>query len=191
MSLLSNTADTFYAFRFLRLLTTPWEKTGAFEAGLIDEKGTVIRKPQTSDERAVLNLFHRLVFNVKRLLNKIPFGKSTIASYITALFLLKEHLGCSEAELINCLNEANLSTDFLGLLTEDSQVILAEGFYTLAQDVASPMTGEVFAKKGTVVIVESNVESCGSLFGTHMFRVLHQITKTKLTVCRHDLDLNN
>ena len=45
MGLLTRTTDTVYAFRFLRLLTTPWTKTGAYKMGLIDANGNVIRKP--------------------------------------------------------------------------------------------------------------------------------------------------
>ena len=41
MGLLSKAADTIYAFRFLKLLTTPFNKTKAFELGIIDEKGKI------------------------------------------------------------------------------------------------------------------------------------------------------
>ena len=33
--ILSRAGDMFYAFRFLKLLVTPWEKMKAFEYGLI------------------------------------------------------------------------------------------------------------------------------------------------------------
>ena len=79
MGLFTRAADTFYAFRFLRLLTTPWTKMGAYKLGLIDAQGVVLRKPESSEERSKYNVFHKLVFNVKRLLNKLPFGKTTIA----------------------------------------------------------------------------------------------------------------
>ena len=39
----SRVADLFYAFRFLRLLTMPWKKTGAYKEGLIDDKGKRLR----------------------------------------------------------------------------------------------------------------------------------------------------
>ena len=89
MGLLSRTADTIYAIRFLRLLTTRWSSTGAYKLGLIDKNGKHLRSPINDIERSKYNIFHRLVFNIKRLLNKIPFGKSTIASYLTALYLIK------------------------------------------------------------------------------------------------------
>ena len=44
MGVVSRTADLFYAFRFLKLLVTPWNKTGAFEQGIIDENGKNIKK---------------------------------------------------------------------------------------------------------------------------------------------------
>ena len=34
MSVVSRTADLFYAFRFLKLLVTPWDKMGAYEHGI-------------------------------------------------------------------------------------------------------------------------------------------------------------
>ena len=44
MGLLSQAADTAYAFRFLKLFVTPFDKTVAFELGIIDEKGKNLRK---------------------------------------------------------------------------------------------------------------------------------------------------
>ena len=85
--------DFFYALRFLRLLTTKWERTTAYKLGLIDKKGKVLKKPENDKEKAAYNIFHRLVFNIKRLINKLPFGKSALASYLGALFLIKEHTG--------------------------------------------------------------------------------------------------
>ena len=38
--------DLFVTYRFLRLLTTPFEDTDAFKLGIIDEKGNRIRKPK-------------------------------------------------------------------------------------------------------------------------------------------------
>jgi hypothetical protein len=99
------TADRFYALRFLRLLTTNWEDTNAFKAGIIDKDGKKLRKATSSDDKKVYNLFHKLVFNVKRLLNKIPFGKSKLASYAAGLYLIKE--------------ETNLSEELLGLIIEE------------------------------------------------------------------------
>ena len=102
---ISQTADLFYAFRFLKLLTRSWEQMEAFELGLIDKNGKVLKKAKSTEEKSAYTVFHRLVFNIKRLLNKIPFGKSKFASYATALFLIKEHTGLPESKLKAILEE--------------------------------------------------------------------------------------
>ena len=45
------TADRIYALRFLRLLTTNWEDTNAFKAGIIDKDGKKLRKPTSADDK--------------------------------------------------------------------------------------------------------------------------------------------
>jgi hypothetical protein len=98
--------DFFYAIRFLRLLTTKWENTNAFKLGIVDKNGKKLKKPQTSEEKGAYNTFHKLVYNIKRLINKIPLGKSTLASYAAALFLIKEHTGISDKKLVKVIKES-------------------------------------------------------------------------------------
>ena len=85
--------DTIYTYRFLKLLVTPFNKTEAFRLGIIDETGKRIKdkKIENQEERNAFNLFHRLVFNLKRLIETVPGGKTRVASYIAALALLREH----------------------------------------------------------------------------------------------------
>jgi len=91
---LSTVTDTIYTYRFLKLLVTPFNKTEAYKLGIVDEDGKrTDKKIQTGEERQAFNLFHRLVFNLKRLLGAFPGGKSRIASYVAALALLKENYG--------------------------------------------------------------------------------------------------
>jgi len=89
----STIADTIYTYRFLKLLVTPFRETEAFKLGIIDEKGKRLKDKQitTTEERAAFNLFHRLVFNLKRLIELAPGGRTRVASYVAALALLKEH----------------------------------------------------------------------------------------------------
>ena len=89
----STIADTIYTYRFLKLLVTPFRETEAFKLGIIDEKGKRQKDKQitTTEERAAFNLFHRLVFNLKRLIELAPGGRTRVASYVAALALLKEH----------------------------------------------------------------------------------------------------
>lgn len=85
--------DTYFLYAFLRKLTTPFNKTKAFELGIIDEKGKVLRRRsqlRTTEERSAFTIFDTLVFNLKKLIERLPFGRTRLASYAAALWLLKE-----------------------------------------------------------------------------------------------------
>ena len=47
MALVSRAADLYYTYRFIKVLTTPWKETEAYELGLIDENGTSITLPSS------------------------------------------------------------------------------------------------------------------------------------------------
>ena len=89
--------DIYLVYEFIKRLVTPFDKTKAFSLGLIDADGKKLKNAVTSQEKDAMGYFDRLVFNLKRLLEKVPFGKSQIASYAAALLLLRER---NEATLI-------------------------------------------------------------------------------------------
>ena len=100
--------DSVIIFRILKKLTTPWEKTAAFKAGVIDKNGTVLvkTKDRTTAQKKTVTILDRLVFNLKRLLARAPGGSSTMASYIAALSLIKEYVeDQSNPETVNVLME--------------------------------------------------------------------------------------
>jgi hypothetical protein len=85
--------NAFLAYKFIKIITTPWKDMDAYEYGIVDENGKQLKKTnqlKTPEERSSYTLFHRLIFNLKRILEKFPFGNSRIASYAAAFALLKE-----------------------------------------------------------------------------------------------------
>ncbi len=93
MGILAGIGNIYFVYQFLKKLVTPFEKTKAFELGIIDEKGKILKRRrdlETSDEKDAYNLSDTLVWNIKKLMGKIPGGKSRIASYAAALYLIKE-----------------------------------------------------------------------------------------------------
>ena len=85
--------NLYFIYKFLRILTTPWENTDAFKLGIINGKGKILKKKsklKTIEEKESYTMMHRLVWKLKRLMEKIPFGKSRLASYAAALWLIKE-----------------------------------------------------------------------------------------------------
>ena len=106
-----NVVDTVIVFRILKMLTRKWSEYEAFEFGLIDDNGKRIKskKPKTSKEKNSFTLLHRLVFNLKRILELLPFGRTRLASYAAALALLKENFNIDGKYL-----DTLLSNDFVG-----------------------------------------------------------------------------
>lgn len=187
-------ADTFYTFRFLKLLVTPWDKQAAFKLGIIDAAGKVLRPAatlKTSEERNSFTLFHRLVFNMKRLLEKLPFGKTKLASYVAALWLLKEHTGMSDKG-IKKLVESIGDVEFEMTLTEnkwylDKQGNLQPGTYSLRQDAPMQETYEFRAYAGSKVDITEATKPVGSVLGLPVFKVLHRESRQYIYVSAEDL----
>ena len=125
-------SELYFLFSFLKRLVTKFEKTDAYKLGIIDKKGKVLIKKRdftTIEQRNAYTMMDTLIFNLKKLLGKIPFGKTTIASYAAALLLLRE-----EKNLQMMLDEEKLEEEFLILYEdmlyefgEDRGMLLLEG----------------------------------------------------------------
>lgn len=118
-----NVFDAFVAYQFIKILATPWEKSDAFRLGIIDEDGKVLRKAKTlktPEEKKAYTIFHRLIFNIKKMLQKLPFGRSKLASYAAAMALLKE-----DCELYN-VNYEVMEDGFIRFMEDHSANSLEE-----------------------------------------------------------------
>ena len=93
MGIVASIGNIYFVYQFLKKLVTPFEKTEAFKLGIIDKDGKILKKRrdlETKEEKAAYNLSDTLVWNLKKILGKIPLGKSKLASYAAALYLIKE-----------------------------------------------------------------------------------------------------
>tara|TARA_B100000287_G_scaffold249813_1_gene234825 strand:+ start:2148 stop:2825 length:678 start_codon:yes stop_codon:yes gene_type:complete len=92
MGIVGSGVDYYLAYQFIKKLSTPFKDTEAYKLGIIDEKGKVLKKRSSlsSKEKESYKLMDTLVFNMKKLLEKLPGGKSKIGTLAAALFLLKE-----------------------------------------------------------------------------------------------------
>ena len=172
------TADRFYALRFLRLLTTNWEDTNAFKAGIIDKNGKKLRKATSAEDKKVYNIFHKLVFNVKRLLNIIPFGKTKLASYAAGLYLIKEETNLSE-DLLGCIIEELFAFDPSDccLLESDSLLLneagnLDVGEYVFTEETLLLQNGDSLPGHGRKLrcTLENN-SPVGSIYNLPVFNL--------------------
>ena len=193
--------DAFITFRFLKLLVTPFDKTEAFKYGIIDKNGKVLRKYKTLeriDERKAYTILHRLVFNIKRLIEKLPGGKSRLASYAAALFLIKEHVSeyhdsdgkLIEKEFYKYLKDNDLLEQEDGEIREEITFAdkLLKGTYILVQDVGVDEDDKVVGKKGDKVTVYSDTVPTDSVMGQDVYKVIHDKTKDELLVTIEDID---
>ena len=93
MSLLKSAGNIYFVYQFLTKLTTPFEKTKAFELGIIDKNGKVLKKRsqlKSAEEKQAYTMTDTLIFNLKKILAKVPGGRTRFATFAAALFLLKE-----------------------------------------------------------------------------------------------------
>lgn len=93
MGLASAAGNIYFVYSFIKRLATPFSSTKAFELGIIDENGKVLKKRsklKTKEEKEAYTLSDTLVFNLKKVLGKVPGGSTKFASFAAALFLMKE-----------------------------------------------------------------------------------------------------
>lgn len=85
--------DLFMVYQFIRRLATPFKEWKAYEYGIIDERGNILKKRKdltTIREKDAFGMFDVMILKLKRLIEKVPGGKTRLASYAAALYLVKE-----------------------------------------------------------------------------------------------------
>ena len=192
---MSRAVDLFVTYRFLKLLVTPWNKQEAFKLGIIDKNGKALKKARDlglESERAAFTLLHRLVFNCKRIMQKIPFVRSQLGTYATALFLLKEHYkieNLPEAEITKYLLENKL-IDLNDKISEEVigfGNMLPMGEYKLKDQVTAD-DDEIDAQKGDIVTALEDTPPSDRVLGVDIFPVIHQKSNKKIYVSLEDIN---
>ena len=193
----SRAIDLFVAYRFLRILTTPWNQQEAFKLGIIDKDGKLLRKAntlKTEEEKSSFTLLHRLIFNLKRILHKIPGVKTKIGTYATALYLLKQHFATQveEEDTIEtaftswCVDNGYIDPEDLTEAVGEDEKYLAKGKYKLKQDVFTDKS-EIRGRKGDIVIAFADTPSTDEVLGQNIFKVVHKRSSQEMYVALEDL----
>ncbi len=193
MSILSRAGDLIYTFRFLKLLVTPFEKTNAYKLGVIDKNGKKIKDVlvDSPEKMAAYNSFHKLVFNIKKLMAKAPGGSSRIASYAAALYLLKENFNMSEKSLKQICEKINIDT--LDFMKEESEWFVVEnkklspGLYRTKSDGMIIKNCNDIVKSKDRIVVRENNKPVGEMFGLDIYKVTHAPTNQEMYVTTSEL----
>ena len=198
--------DLFVTYRFLKLLTTPFDKTDAFKFGIIDKDGNRIKKEdgsvevlRTPDEKGAYTILHKLIFNIKKLFGKVPGLRTKVGTYAAALFLLKdtfkEHVedpDIFEKEFMKYLKEEGYELD--NSISEDVigfGEILPKGNYVLVTDILNKEEEELSAKKGDKVVAYDDEAPVDTILGVEIFPVVHVKTQEKIYVSLEDIKDEN
>ena len=200
--------DLFVTYRFLKLLTTPFEKQDAFKLGIIDADGNRIRQPKstrpavelsTTELKNSYTILHKLVFNIKKIFAKVPGLRTKVGTYAAALFLLKDTFKESiddpdmfEKEFIKYLKEQGVELD--NEISEEVigfGEVLPKGNYVLVQDILNKEEEELSAKKGDKVIAFADEAPVDTVLGVDIFPVVHVKTQEKIYVSLEDIKDDN
>ena len=196
--------DLFVTYRFLKLLTTPFNKTDAYKFGIIDEKGNRIKKKGSEQPEVVLatsaqlnsyTILHKLVFNIKKIFNKVPGLRTKVGTYAAALFLLKDTFKESvddpdifEKEFMKYLKENNIEFD--DEISEEVigfGEVLPKGEYVLVNDILNKEEEELSAKKGDKVIAYEDEAPVDTVLGVEIFPVIHIKSQEKIYISLEDI----
>jgi len=138
--------NAFLVYQFIKRLVTPFNKMPAYEAGLIDANGNFLkhRNSFTPEDRKKLQMFDIMIINLKKLIAKVPFGKTRIATIAAALYLIRSKPGKN-------VNEE--------LILDDTS--LEEGFNKIMKEVESIYEDGIGAVNSTVGIAGLTPDTLG------------------------------
>ena len=200
--------DLFVTYRFIKLLVTPFEKTEAYKLGIIDAKGNRVMPPpkggvrqtkpeplRTTEEKNAYTILHKLVFNIKKIFDKVPGLRTRLGTYAAALFLLKDTFKESvddpdvfEKEFMKYLKEEGYEID--DTIMEEVVgfgEVLPKGEYTLVNDILNKEEEELTAKAGDKVVAYDDEPPIDTVLGVEIFPIVHVKTQEKIYVSLEDI----
>ena len=164
---MSRVVDALIAYRLLKLLVTPFNKTKAYKMGIIDDKGKVLIKkrdfareiPSNKRSEAInsYTLLIRFVFNLKRLLSKVgvrgPLGSAAAAAIA---FFREENQYNPEIEkqVYKHLKEQGFEFD----VNENYGEPIPHGKYNVNKDICD-LEGEVVINKGETIDFNEDIQT--------------------------------
>ena len=187
--------DLLITYRIIKMLTTPFDKQDAYKLGIIDKNGKVLRKTKdlkTAKERDAYTILHRFVFNLKRLINIVPGGKSKLGTYAAALgLLLKENKDINEIEVERVLYK-HLSDNDLLVLDDDIKEstgfdYLPEGRYIIT-DRLTDLNDKTTADVGDIVYTTEDQKPFDNYFGVNLYNVINKDTNKQIIVSEDNVE---
>ena len=153
--------DALIAYRVLKLLVTPFNRTKAFKFGIIDDKGKVLIKskdlPNSGPKREAYTLLIRFVFNLKKLLSKVGIRGSLGTAAAAAIAFFKEDNGYNP-EVEKVVYKHLKENGFEFQVDENYGDPLRPGTYRVNRDIAD-LEGDIVINIDEEVIFEGNTDT--------------------------------
>ena len=157
---MSRIIDALIAYRILKLLVTPFNKTKAFKLGIIDDKGKVLIKSKqivNQEQRKAYTLLIRFVFNLKKLLAKVgirgPIGTSAAA----AIAFFKEENG-QNLEVEKTVYKHLRENGFEFQVDENYGEPFEPGTYRVNRDITD-LEGDIVININEEIVFEGNTDT--------------------------------
>ena len=160
--------DAFIAYKFIKILAVPFEKTDAFKLGIIDKDGKILKKRKdlkTGEEKKAYTIIHTLVWKIKKILIKLQIGKSRIGSLAAAMWFLREEFKKLDADpqlvedgVLQCLDMFDID------INEFKQQMLKESF-----ENEDTVPKGIYALDGELIMISEDLESFDSVLDVPLF----------------------
>ena len=164
---MSRVIDALIAYRVVKLLVTPFNRTEAFKLGIIDDKGKVLIKSKdflktfSSQElpkaRKAYTMLIRFVFNLKRLLSKVGVRGPLTTAAAAAIAFFKEEKGQNdyiERVVYKHLKENGFEFE----VNENYGEILRPGTYRVKRNITD-LEGDIVINIDEEVIFEGKTDT--------------------------------
>ena len=193
-SQLNEQVDMLVAYKFIKILTTDFKDTDAFRLGVIDKDGNILkkRKDLRGDERTSYTIFHTLIWNLKKLMMKVPGLKSKLGSYASALFLLKEQYNKENNRGGELLAERILES--LKDKFPDSDVLfecvfetpIESGVYIATQEIVTPSFETI--NEGEVIIIGNTKQALTEMSSVPLYTAVHLDSGEEVIVSKSSIE---
>ena len=193
-SQLNEQVDMLVAYKFIKILTTDFEDTDAFRLGVIDKDGNILkkRKDLRGDERTSYTIFHTLIWNLKKLMMKVPGLKSKLGSYASALFLLKEQYNKENnvggellaERILESLKDKFPDSDVLFECVFETPI--ESGVYIATQEIVTPSFETI--NEGEVIIIGNTKQALTEMSSVPLYTAVHLDSGEEVIVSKSSIE---
>lgn len=155
--------DNAIALRVLYMLVKPFKETDAYKLGIIDDQGRNLiptSRFKTQQQRDAYSYLHRLVFNLKKILIRLPGGDAKLKNIVAAYFLFKESYSDDAVDVNYDQLQHVVQMIDGGVVLVEEQLFVEQHLRMLLEDGGAPTNSG-----GSGIALGSEGEATGTVAG--------------------------